>query len=427
MGDASLRTPEDEDLAFEREAAATGLVLPKRHPKDPWGAVAIAVAVIVVAAGIGEVTGWINLRSPTRGYDFETQTCAGVPIRITGAVSSELDPAYAGWLVASGTLLSQSVGGCVELNVTNAAATAAGSVLADPAFKFAATYVGPGDPGGFGPTANFTVVPVALTSVAVVYDLPGEMAPINLTGAVLAGIYDGTITAWNDPAIVALNPGADLSAAPPLRVIYQGSAGAVNDVLSGFLSASSPSWNSSLGTTPSPAWPVGSSVPTDAAMVSAVAASPGAIGYIDLMGNPPSGVGVAQVEDPAGTFVAPGSLATWLAAEALSNGTDVSRADWSAFSLVNAPGSGAYPIAMLTYVGVYRDLGVPYANELSVQNATWVLEYIYWLASGAALAPLPGPFTTAAVNQLVNETYDGTKIVPPDNETGEVGGDIDAF
>jgi phosphate transport system substrate-binding protein len=426
MVDGSPPVPED-DARFEREAAATGLVLPRRHPSDPWGAVAIAVAVIVVAAGIGEVTGWINLRSPTKGNDFETQTCAGIPIRLVGAVSSELDPSYAAWLVASGATLSQSVGGCVQTNVTNAAAGDVGSVLANPTYTFAATYVGPGDAGGYGPASNFTVVPVALTSVAIVYDLPGVEVPINLTGAVLAGIYDGTITSWSDPAIVALNPTADLAGAPPLQVWYHSGASAVNDVFSQFLSGSSASWNSSVGTTPAPAWPVGSGVSSDAAMLDAVDATPGAIGYIDLMGNPPTDVGIAQIENPGQQFVAPTAYSTWFAAESLSNGTDVTQADWSAFSLVGAPGAGAYPMAMLTYMGLYRDLGVPYANALSVQNATWVLEYVYWLASGAALAPLPAAFTTAAVNQLVNETYDGTKIVPPDNETGEVGGEIDAF
>jgi len=427
MVDASAPVPGSADEEFEREAAAAGLVVPKRRASDPWGALAIAIAIIVIVAGVGEVTGWLNLRTnaPVGGYKY--QTCEGFPVRISGAITSDLDPAYATWLEDSGSALSQSVGGCVEVNVSAPGSSSVTSVLANSAYRFAATYVGPGAPGTPPAGGNVTVIPVALTAVAIVYDLPGVSVPINLTGAALAGIYSGTIVHWNDSALVALNPGVDLNGLPAIQVRYDADASSTSQVLTQFLSAQSPAWNDSVGSGPTVSWPTGAGVASDSAMLAQVGSTPGAIGYIDLLGNAPSGVGIAQIENAASTFVPPNAITAWIAAESFANATDVTEADWSGFSLLGATGTGAYPIAMLTYVGVYRDMGVAYGGALSLTNATWVLEYIYWLTSGATLAPLPAAFSAGAASQLNNETYDGTPIVPIDNETGETGGETGEF
>jgi phosphate transport system substrate-binding protein len=417
----------DPDTEFEREAAATGLVLPKRTPPDLWGAVAIAVAVVVIAAGVGEVTGWLNLRTAPASGGFTEQTCSGFPVRLSGAVTSQLDPAYVNWLVGSGATLSQSVGGCVQVNVATAPTSEVGTALNNSSAKFVATYVGPGAPDGLAPGTHVTVIPVSLSAVAIVYDLPTVTAPINLTGSVLAQIYEGSITSWNDPAIAALNPGVALAGLPPIQVRFNSEATATNEVFTTFLSATSASWNGSQGTGSTVDWPTGVGVGSDAAMLASVGETPGAIGYIDLMGNAPSGVAVAQIANPGGAFVAPDAISTWLAAESFANSSLVTHADWSGLSLVGAGGSGSYPIAMLAYVGVYRDLGTAYDGALSLTNATWVLEYIYWLTNGASLAPLPAAFSDAAVGELNNETYDGTPIVPSDNETGESGGETGEF
>jgi phosphate transport system substrate-binding protein len=427
MVDASPPGLDDAESAFEREAASAGLTLPKRQAPDPWSAVAIAVAVIVIAVGIGQVTGWLNVRSAPASGGFKYQTCAGFPVRLSGAVTSVLDPSYATWLVGSGATLSQSVGGCVEVNVTSLGTGDVASALTDPAITFAATYVGPGDSSGVVASSSVTVIPVALTAVAIVYDLPTVTTPINLTGAVLAQIYAGAITSWNVPAIAVLNPGVDLAGLPAIQVHYDAGATATNDVLTEFLAASSPAWNASEGAGPSVSWPTGSGVASDAQMLATVGATPGAIGYIDLAGNAPPGVGIAQIEDAASTFVAPNAISTWLSAESFANSTAVAHADWTGFSLLGAGAAGSYPISMLSYIGLYRDLGVAYNGALSLTNATWVLEYIYWLTSGAWLAPLPSAFSAAAVTQLSSETYDGTLIVPPDNETGESGGETGEF
>jgi phosphate transport system substrate-binding protein len=427
MVDEPPPAADDPETAFEQQAARAGLVLPKRRPSDLAGAVAIAVAIVVIAAGVGEVTGWLNLRSAPASGGFKYQTCSGFPVRLSGAVASDLDPSYATWLESSSSELSQSVGGCVELSVATPPASQVGTVLSNSSLQFVATYVGPDASDGVSTGSDLAVVPIALSAVAVVYHLPGVDAPVNLSGPVLAAIFQGTVTSWNDPSVVALNPGVDLSGQPPIQVRYVGEATATNEVMTEFLATSSSSWNASVGAGATVAWPTGSPVDSDAQMIASVAATPGAIGYIDLLGNAPSGVDVAQVEDAASEFVAPDAISTWLAAESFAGSSLVTHAQWTGFSLLGATAAGSYPISMLAYVGLYRDLGTAYSGALSLVNATWILEYVYWLTSGSALAPLPGAFSAAAVGQLNNETYDGTPIVPSDNETGESGGETGEF
>ncbi len=425
MDDAGTPPITDEEQAFEREATAAGIVLPKRRPTDVWGAVVIAVAVIAVAAGVGQVTGWINLSTHPSPGGFQLQTCSSVDVRLVGAVGSGLDPSYATWLASSGSSLSQSVGGCILVNASDAGTNEVATVLGGLSSRFVATYLGPGAPAGVPAGTGYTFVPVALSSVAIVYDLPGVSGPLQLTGAVLAGIFDGTITDWNDSAIATLNPGAELGGLPPISVRYDAGETASNAVLSEFLAASSPAWNSSVGAGAGIAWPAGSGVATDAAMLAAVVGTPGAIGYVDLLGNAPAGVGIAEIEDAAGVFVGPNAVSTWLAAQSFANSSDVIAGAWSNFSLLGASEVGAYPVAMLAYLGMYSDLGTPYAGSLTLYNATWVLEFTYWLACGATLSPLPSNFITSDVNRLSNVTYDGTLIVPPDHEDQEGGSDAD--
>ncbi|HXW66692.1 MAG TPA: substrate-binding domain-containing protein [Thermoplasmata archaeon] len=422
MVEREAKDPDDLEAGFERDAHAAGIVLPRRHLTDPWGALAVVVALIVIAAGVGEVTGWINLRvEPSGGGGFQTQTCSGSPVLLSGALSSELDASLLAWLDAAGGQLSDAVGGCVHLNLTDSGSAGFSPLLSDPAIVFAAQYLAPGAPSSGEPPSSLAFVPIALSAVGIVYDLPGIGGALNLSGPVLSGIFSGSITSWSDPAIAALNPTLDLSGTPPIEVFHDGGATAANDVLTEFLAGSSPSWNGSVGAGLSVAWPIGTPEPTDAAMATAVSQSPGAIGYLDLVGPSPAGLGVAQIEDAAGGFVGPNAVSTWAAAESFASATAVLTGAWSNLSLVGASAVGSYPISLLTYAGLFRDLGTAYSGAVSLSTATWLLTYVYWLTGDATLSPLPLAYSSAALNELNNETYYGTTIVHLDNENGEGG------
>ncbi len=414
-------SPPGVDAAFESEARAAGIVLPRKAPRDPWAALVIVIAIVVLTAGIGEVTGWIDLRSSAATGGYQTQTCQGYPVHSEGTFSSAIDPAFASWLEDAGTNLSAAVGGCFSVAVSPEPGDGYLSLSATSGSEFTATYAAPTteESGSLG--SPVAVFPLTLSAVDVVYDLPGVSSGLNLTGTALAGIYDGSITSWNDPAIASANPGVDLSGLPAITPVHLAGSLVANEVLTDYLAASSPSWNASVGAGLNVSWPTGTSAASEAVALAAVAATPGAVGYVETFGAPVAGLGVANLNDSAGTFAAPSTVDVWLAAESLANSTAVTNGSWSGFSLVGASLPGSYPLSSLAYAGIYRDLGVAYSNSLSLGNATWLLTYLYWLTGEAAVAPLPAPYAAEDVNVLNNETYDGVPIVSLDSEYGESG------
>jgi phosphate transport system substrate-binding protein len=414
---------------FSQEARAAGIVLPKRRRFDPWTAVAIVVAVVLVTAGIGEVTGWISLRSTPAAWSYQTQKCSGSDTHASGASSADLGPAFASWLAWVGAQMQSTVGSCFNLTLSSAAGDGYVPSLGGPKSEFAASFAPPTSSEVAALAASVVTVPVALGAVAILYNLPGVAGGLNLTGSALAGVFNGTITSWDDPGITGPNPGVALSGAPPITIFHDSTSSAATQVLTEYLSAESSSWNSTVGVGTSVDWPAGSAVESDAAMVSAVASTPGSIGYLELFGVPPSGVAVAHVEDLAGTFALPNSLGTWLAASADVNASALTTGNWTGFSLVGASSPGSYPLTALTFVGMYRDLGEAFGGALSLTNATWLLGYVYWLTAEPTVALLPAPFETAAVNVLNNETYNGATIMHLENEQNETqeSGETDEF
>jgi phosphate transport system substrate-binding protein len=412
----------EPERTFEVQARAAGLVLPSKSRKDPWGAVVIIVALIVLTAGIGEVTGWINLRSPVASNGkFETQTCTGSNVQTVGAVSSVIGPELGSWLAGAGQNLSEAVGGCFSVVVNANPGDGYVPLLGGPGSEFVATYTPPTSADIAQLPDPVAVVPVALSAVAVIYNLPGVPDGLNLTGPILAGIYNGSITSWSDPAIAAANPGTTLTGLPSIVPVQMAGASASNQVFSGFLATASPAWNSSVGAGMTVDWPDGVSVVSSTAMVTQVSATSGAVGYVELFGPAPTGVGTAQIGDAAGGFATPGVVDTWVAANSLSNSSAVKSGSWTNFSFYRAPAAGSYPLAVLSYAGIYRDLGVAYSGALGFSNASWLLTYLYWLTGEATVAPLPSAFVSDALSVLNNETYDGTAIVHLENENGENG------
>lgn len=410
------------EAQFEAQARAAGLVLPTRSKGDPWSAVVIVIALVVLAAGIGEVTGWVNLRAPTTASgSYQTQTCEGYPVRADGTLATAIGPAFSAWLEGAGTNLSAAVGGCFSVAITPNAGDGYLSLSTSTGSEFAATYAPPTAQESGSLSSPVAVIPVTLCAVTVVYNLPGIASGLNLTGAVLAGMYNGTITSWDSAPIASANPGVDLAGLPAVAPLHLTGGAIATDVLTGYLAATDAAWSASVGAGLTVDWPMGTGESSEAALLNAVAATPGAVGYTEVFTTASAGLGVADLENAAGAFSAPSTVDVWLAAESLANSTAVVSGNWTGFSLAGATQPASYPLSTLAYAGVYRDLGVAYSDSLSLGNATWLLTYLYWLTGQSAVAPLPGAYAAEVVNVLNNETYNGVPIVTLDNEYGENG------
>jgi len=138
---------------------------------------------------------------------------------------------------------------------------------------------------------------------------------LKFTGPVLADIFQGKITKWNDPQIQALNPGISLPSAN-IVVVHRSDGSGTTYVWTTYLSSQSLSWNQTIGASKSVPWPTGKGAPGNEGVANAIKGSPNTIGYVELNYALTTGMPVALIKNSAGKFIAP-SLDT--TQEAISN------------------------------------------------------------------------------------------------------------
>jgi phosphate transport system substrate-binding protein len=227
-------------------------------------------------------------------------------------------------------------------------------------------------------------LPTVLIGIVVVYNLPGTTGELHLSGAVLANIFLGKITAWNDPALVKLNPDTKLPAIP-IHVLHRSAGKGSSYILSDFLSKASPEFLSHVGRSESPNWPVGATAGRAQDMAEKVAATSGAIGYTELNMAEKASLRMASIRNAEGEFIRPSARSIAAAAKTLTSRTT----DDFRISLTNAPGKDSYPISSFTW------FYVPAVAKDSERGRA-VAEYLRWVySSGEKLAeehgysPLP--------------------------------------
>ena len=165
----------------------------------------------------------------------------------------------------------------------------------------------------------------------------------------IADIYRGTITKWNDHLIQALNPGVKLPSMN-VRVIHRSDGSGDTYAFTAYLSRVSPVWASQVGTSTSVNWPAGIGERGNSGVAAAILSSPGAIGYVAIGQAIGSNLHYASVENAAGQFVKPSTSSIEAAAATAHFASDNSA------SIVDPPASAAsaYPISTFTYVLVAK-------------------------------------------------------------------------
>lgn len=237
--------------------------------------------------------------------------------------------------------------------------------------------------------------PLAAGSLALAHrlDLGGKM--LKLDAATVAGIYDGTITRWNDPKLVALNPGTTLPATAIVPVHRADGSGSTAG-LTRWLSAEVLAWKKGPGTGPRITWPdgVGKAADKSRGVLDAVKKTQGAITYAESGQALAAGLQVAQVKNGAGEFVVP-DRTTMAAALA---GMDFSGDDRYTQLVPSADAAGAYPIT-LPIVAVLKQEP---QQRTDAKRALAYLRYVLADADAAALKLGYLPLPDAAVEQVTN-------------------------
>lgn len=228
-------------------------------------------------------------------------------------------------------------------------------------------------------TTKVVELPTVLIGIVVIYNLPGTTGELHLSGPALAGIYLGKITVWNDPALVKLNPDANLPSLP-IQVVHRTAGKGSNYILSDFLSKASPDFLARVGRTESPTWPVGSNAGRSQDMVEKVGATAGAIGYTELNLAEKASLRMASIRNAEGEFVKPTLHSIAAAAKAMTGKTT----DDFRISLTNAPGKESYPVSSFTW------FYLP-AVAKDAQRGRAVSEYLKWVyTSGEKIAQEQG-------------------------------------
>jgi phosphate transport system substrate-binding protein len=224
-------------------------------------------------------------------------------------------------------------------------------------------------------------IPTVAGADVVAYNLPGNPA-LKFDADTIAGIFLGQIKKWNDPKITALNPGVKLPD-QEIVVVHRSDGSGTTYIWTDYLSKISAEWKSKVGTNTSVNWPTGIGGKGNEGVAGQIKQTPGAIGYVELIYAVQNKMPYADVKNSAGEFVKP-TLESVTAALATAEIPDDFR-----FSMTNAPGKDAYPIAGATWLLVYQQQKDAAKGKKMVEFLRWAAKDGEKMAKDLLYAPLP--------------------------------------
>ncbi len=236
------------------------------------------------------------------------------------------------------------------------------------------------------PGARVVHIPMALGAVALTYQLEGLARPLRLTPSVIAELFLGAITTWNDPRLAALNPDLALPD-DSVRVIHRADASGTSFIFSDYLSTVSEAWANGPGRGKDIVWPVGVGGNGNAGVAAQVKQTRGAIGYVEGNYARLNRLPVARVQNAAGAFVAPAAFE--IASAAVNVLDAVQEPADLRVSLVNAPGRQSYPIASFSWLLVAPSALTSMETQQLLRFLQWALTDGERTARELGFEPLP--------------------------------------
>ena len=260
---------------------------------------------------------------------------------------------------------------------------------------------------------NTLHIPETMGGVTVVYNIPEiPKSGLNLTGKVISDIFIGKITKWNDPLIKDLNPGLNLPN-QDILVVHRSDGSGTTFVFTDYLATVDPDgWDKKVGKGKSVPWPFGLAAAGNEGVAGIVKSTTYSIGYIELAYAFQTGMTFAYVQNgDKNKFIEPTIDSIAASAAGIVNRLPAADADWSAVSIVNAPGSNSYPIASFTYLLVYEDLKEVSKNK---EEAKAIIHMIHWMITDGQefsrsllYSPLPDKVVELGKKGLSRVTYNG--------------------
>jgi phosphate transport system substrate-binding protein len=241
-------------------------------------------------------------------------------------------------------------------------------------------------------------IPVTLGAVAMSYNLTGVSGHLNLTPAIIAGMYLGKITSWDDAAIKAANPGVTLPH-QTITTVHRSDGSGTTGIFTHYLSAVSPDWSSKVGAGTTVNWPVGVGGKGSAGVAAAVKSTAGSIGYVELAYVLQNNLPYAAVQNANGKNVLPSLDGAKADASNVTNIPDDLR-----FFIVNAPGDDSYPISGYSWVVVYQHQSNATKGEAIANLLWWMTHEGQQYSTALNYVPLPANIVTKDEAQIKSMT-----------------------
>jgi phosphate transport system substrate-binding protein len=226
--------------------------------------------------------------------------------------------------------------------------------------------------------------PTVLGAVVPIYNIPNVSAELKFTGPLLADVFLGKVTRWNDPAIAKHNPGVTLPATD-ITVVHRADGSGTTYIWVDYLSKVSPEFKSKVGVNTSVNWPTGVGGRGNEGVASMVKQTPGALGYVELIYAMQTKQPYGTVQNMAGDF-SKASVESVTAAAAAA--AQQMPADFRV-SITNAPGKGVYPISSFTWMLLYENPKDKTQAKTMVDFMKWALTDGQKFAPELGYAPLP--------------------------------------
>jgi phosphate transport system substrate-binding protein len=225
-------------------------------------------------------------------------------------------------------------------------------------------------------------IPTVLGAVVPVYNVPG-VTDLRFSGSVLADIYLGRISNWNDPSIAKDNPSAHLPD-QKIIVVHRSDGSGTSFIFTDYLSKVSSEWSGGPGKGTSPSWPAGVGGKGNEGVAGLVRQMPGAIGYVELIYALQNHITFAAMKNPAGNWVKASISGVTEAAASVKS----MPADYRV-SITNAPGANSYPVSSFTYLLVPTS-GSNDANRKILKDLlSWIVKSGEGEVEALSYAPLP--------------------------------------
>lgn len=248
-------------------------------------------------------------------------------------------------------------------------------------------------------------VPMTMGAVVPLYNLGGVDKPLVFSGPVLADLFLGKISKWDDPRLAALNPGLSLPDRP-VTIVHRSDGSGTTYIWTDYLSKVSSEWASGPGKSTTVNWPVGRGAKGNDGVAGDVKQNEGSLGYVELVYAANNNIAFGDVVNAAGKRIRASEQTVSAAAATLNDIPQDLRV-----SITNAPGDAAYPISSFTWMLLYKDQPEQAKGQALVEFLWWATHDGQAMAAPLHYAPLPREFTPLVEAKLRSVSVGGKPVV----------------